>query len=122
MRHTSKIIRSMFLEKEFSGRRGTSEVEGLFDAKYFSFPKPLGLVEKLLEVTTKDSDLILDFFAGSSTTAHAVMKRNADTHGNCKFIMVQLPEVVDEKSEAYQAGYKTIAEISKERKIGRAHV
>lgn len=115
MRHTSKIIRSMFLEKEFSGRRGTSEVEGLFDAKYFSFPKPLGLVEKLLEVTTKDSDLILDFFAGSSTTAHAVMKRNADTHGNCKFIMVQLPEVVDEKSEAYQAGYKTIAEISKER-------
>lgn len=115
MRHTSKIVRSMFLDKEYSGRRGTSEVEDLFNAKYFTFPKPLALIRKLLEVTTKDSDLILDFFAGSSTTAHAVMQLNAEDNGNRKFIMVQLPEQTDEKSEAYKSGYNTIAEISKER-------
>ena len=132
MRHTSKIIRSMFLEKEFSGRRGTSEVEGLFDAKYFSFPKPLGLVEKLLEVTTKDSDLILDFFAGSSTTADAVMQLNAEDGGNRQYIMCTLPEptftVNSDGKEvptkggeaAYKAGYRSIDEISRERIIRAA--
>ena len=82
---------------------------------YFGFPKDEFVLQELIELFTKDEDLILDFFAGSSTTAHAVMQLNAEDGGNRRFIMVQLPEVCNEKSEAARAGYKTIAEISKER-------
>lgn len=81
----------------------------------FDNPKPVRLLEQILRLTTVDEDIILDFFAGSSTTAHAVMQLNAEDGGKRRFIMVQLPEVCDEKSEAAKAGYKTIAEISKER-------
>lgn len=88
----------------------------LFDNKaFFTYPKPVGLIERCVQLYTQKDDLILDFFAGSSTTAHAVMQLNAEDGGNRKFIMVQLPEATDEKSEAYKAGYQTIAEISKER-------
>ena len=82
---------------------------------YFGFPKDEFIIQELIELFTKDEDIVLDFFAGSSTTAHAVMQLNADDGGKRRFIMVQLPEVCDEKSEAAKAGYKTIAEISKER-------
>lgn len=85
------------------------------DAAYFDYPKPVGLIKRTLELYTKENDLILDFFAGSGTTAHAVMDLNKEDDGNRKYICVQLPELTDEKSEAYKAGYKTIAEISKER-------
>lgn len=85
------------------------------DEAYFSYPKPVGLVHRCTLLYTAKKDIILDFFAGSSTTAHAVMQLNAEDGGNRKFIMVQLPEAVDEKHEAYKAGYRTIAEISKER-------
>ena len=98
-------------------QEGRQEVKKLFDDKgYFDGPKPTRLLSRILQIanTTKDS-IILDFFAGSSTTAHAVMKLNAEDSGNRKFIMVQLPEKTDEKSEAFKAGYKSIAEISKER-------
>ncbi len=81
------------------------------------YPKPINLIKNIIQAQTfweRDS-YILDFFAGSATTAHAVMQFNAEDGGNRKFIMVQLPEAVDEKHEAYKAGYKTIAEISKER-------
>ncbi|WP_407491193.1 site-specific DNA-methyltransferase [Acinetobacter baumannii] len=81
----------------------------------FDNPKPVQLAKKIIESIVNNSDVVLDFFAGSSTTAHAVMQLNAEDNGNRKFIMVQLPEQTDEKSEAYKAGYANIAEISKER-------
>lgn len=94
------------------------EVSALFGAKTpFDTPKPVSLLKQMLIVATNKSsdDIILDFFSGSATTAHAVMQLNAEDGGNRKFIMVQLPELCDEKSEAYKAGYKNICEIGKER-------
>lgn len=96
---------------------GGIEVENLFDGKsYFSYPKPTSLAKLFIRsIDMDESDIILDFFAGSGTTAHAVMDLNKVDGGNHKFICVQLPELCDEKSEAYKIGYKTIADISKER-------
>lgn len=99
---------------------GTQEVRNLFDAKsVFDFTKPSELIKFFigLEINGNNSRdyIILDFFSGSATTAHAVMQLNAEDGGNRKFIMVQLPEKTDEKSEAYKAGYKNICEIGKER-------
>lgn len=96
---------------------GRQELKKLFDdGGFFDSPKPVSLMRYLIFVANaQPEDYVLDFFAGSSTTAHAVMQLNAEDGGNRKFIMVQLPEAVDEKHEAYKAGYKTIAEISKER-------
>ena len=95
--------------------RGTREVMGLFDGKFFDYPKPLNLIKHILNMLLQPNDVILDFFSGSATTAHAVMQLNAEDGGHRKFIMVQLPEKTDEKSEAYKAGYKNICEIGKER-------
>ena len=94
---------------------GTKEVTNLFDGKIFSFPKPSSLIQFFAKIINSNDAIILDFFSGSATTAHAVMKLNAEDGGNRKFIMVQLPEKTDEKSEAYKAGYKNICEIGKER-------
>lgn len=95
---------------------GGIEVEKIFDGKsFFSYPKPVSLLRLLLNSIEEKEDYILDFFSGSATTAHAVMKLNAEDNGKRKFIMVQLPEKTDEKSEAYKAGYKNICEIGKER-------
>ncbi len=94
---------------------GTKEIAALFDNKVFSYPKPTNLIKFLLNTNTKETDIILDFFSGSATTAHAVMQLNAEDGGNRRFIMVQLPEVCGEKSEAFKAGYKNICEIGKER-------
>ena len=93
------------------------ELLALFDGKStFDTPKPVSLLKRFLEIANKEVDyFVLDFFSGSSTTAHAVMQLNAEDGGNRKFIMVQLPEVTDENSEAYKAGYKNICEIGKER-------
>lgn len=99
-------------------QHGTNEIIDLLEnAKYFAFPKPTGLVKPLLTIGTDnyEDDIILDFFAGSCTTAHAVLALNKEDGGNRKFICVQLPEKCDENSEAFKAGYKTIAEIGKER-------
>ena len=97
---------------------GTKEINNLFNSKIFGFPKPTQLIKFLLKISTcamqKDS-IILDFFSGSATTAHAVMQLNAEDGGHRKFIMVQLPEACDPKSEAYKAGYRTICDIGKER-------
>ena len=99
-----------------TNQRGSLEVEKLFESRYFDFPKPVSLIYNIVKLgTTKPDDLILDFFSGSATTAHAVMKLNAEDGGNRKFIMVQLPEKTEEKSDAYKAGYKNICEIGKER-------
>lgn len=87
----------------------------LFGKTIFDYSKPSTLLKLLCQLNTKDDDIILDFFSGSATTAHAVMQLNAEDGGQRKFIMVQLPEKTDEKSEAYKAGYKNICEIGKER-------
>lgn len=88
----------------------------LFDGKkLFDYPKSVPLIQRCLQLYTASDSIVLDFFSGSATTAHAVMQLNAEDGGNRKFIMVQLPEAVDEKSEAFKAGYKTICEIGKER-------
>lgn len=96
---------------------GTADIDELFDKKVFGFPKPVALLKFLISITTKfdKNAIILDFFSGSATTAHAVMQLNAEEGGHRKFICVQLPEKTDEQSEAYKAGYKTICEIGKER-------
>ena len=92
------------------------ELKALFDDnKYFDFPKPVSYIQQMLLLGTSKESIILDFFSGSSTTAHAVMQLNAEDGGHRKFIMVQLPEKCDEASEAYKAGYKNICEIGKER-------
>lgn len=101
-----------------TGDEGTKEVNELVGKTVFNYPKPLRLIKRMLGVADSiksDDNIILDFFSGSATTAHAVMKLNAEDGGNRKYIMVQIPEKCDEKSEAYKAGYKTIAEIGKER-------
>ncbi|PLS31705.1 DNA methyltransferase [Bifidobacterium margollesii] len=94
---------------------GTRELSAIFEGKIFDFPKPVELIRFLTKQGTCSDSLILDFFSGSATTAHAVMKLNAEDGGNRKFIMVQLPEVCDEKSEAAKSGYHTICEIGEER-------
>lgn len=92
------------------------ELKSLFKSKApFDTPKPTTLIKQMLKISANDNDTIIDFFSGSATTAHAVLALNKEDGGNRKFIMVQLPEKCDENSEAYKAGYKTIAEIGKER-------
>jgi len=94
---------------------GSREVRDLMGGKLFDFPKPVLLLQELVTQSTENDGIILDFFAGSATTAHAVLKLNSQDSNNRKFICVQLPEKLEEKSEAYKAGYKNIADISKER-------
>lgn len=98
-------------------QEGRQELKRLFDDKgYFDGPKPVRLLSRILKIANLDKNsIILDFFSGSATTAHAVMRLNVSDGGRCKFIMVQIPEATDEKSDAYKAGYKNICEIGKER-------
>lgn len=93
----------------------TKEIMELLGSKIFDTPKPVSFIEKILQLATSKEGIILDFFSGSATTAHAVMHLNAEDGGHRKFIMVQLPEETDEKREAFKAGYKNICEIGKER-------
>ena len=103
--------------KDINSERGTEEFIDLgFDKRVFPKPKPLGTIERCIRLCSRNSnDIILDFFSGSASTAHAVMQLNAEDGGHRKFIMVQLPEKCDEASEAYKAGYQNICEIGKER-------
>lgn len=115
-RETTYALNTVWTDKDIKTDRGTLENKALFDnKKYFDFPKPKDLIKKLLSIGSGQEDLILDFFSGSATTAHAVMDLNSQDKGNRKYICVQLPEETDEKSEAYKAGYKNICEIGKER-------
>lgn len=104
-------------ERVGTATNGTKELMKIFDGNaFFDTPKPTSLLEKLIDLANLHEDsIILDFFSGSATTAHAVMQLNAEDGGKRKFIMVQLPEITDEKSEAYKAGFKNICEIGKER-------
>lgn len=94
---------------------GTKEILDLFGDKVFDTPKPVGFIKKIIELATSDDDLILDFFSGSATTAHAVLKHNAEHNKKCKFIMIQVQESLDEKSVAANNGYNNLAEVGKER-------
>ncbi|MGE0082911.1 MAG: site-specific DNA-methyltransferase [Desulfococcaceae bacterium] len=105
---------SSILNADFTAK-GTKELRELFGMETLKFPKPVSLIKTLILQGMDKNDFILDFFAGSGTTAHAVMDLNREDGGNRKFICVQIPEPCDEKSEAYKAGYKTIADIAKER-------
>ena len=106
----------MFYKDVGHSQEGAKEVTALLEAGAFNGPKPVRLLRRLLTLANTEQDsIIMDFFSGSATTAHAVMQLNAEDGGNRQFIMVQLPEVCDEKSEAYKAGFRTICEIGKER-------
>ncbi|GAA5819384.1 MAG: DNA methylase [Methanobrevibacter sp. CfCl-M3] len=107
--------KNMLIDKFFNeyGNRILKELFG--STGFFDYSKPVELIIHLLKIIKSKNSILLDFFSGSATTAHAVMNINKEDNGNRKFIMVQLPEPTNEKSEAYKAGYKTIAEIGKER-------
>ena len=106
----------MFFRDVGHSQEGAQEVSKLLDGGFFSGPKPQRLMQRLLTLANLKSDsVVLDFFSGSASTAHAVMSKNAEDGGHRKFIMVQLPEATEEKSEAHKAGYKNICEIGKER-------
>ena len=109
-------LANTWLDNLSSNQEATREIKALFDDKLlFDTPKPIGLLEFCTQLSTQKDSIVLDFFSGSSATAHAVMQLNAEDNGTRKFIMVQLPEETDGKSEAYKAGYKNICEIGKER-------
>ena len=106
----------MFFKDVGHSQEGAQEVSKLLDGGFFSGPKPQRLMQRLLTLANLKTDsVVLDFFSGSASTAHAVLSKNAEDGGHRKFIMVQLPEKCDEASEAYKAGYKNICEIGKER-------
>ena len=107
--------RPMGIINEYSSTQATKMLDSMGMGGLFSYSKPVDLIKYLLFRISLDEECVLDFFSGSSTTAHAVMQLNAEDGGNRKFIMVQLPEKTDEKSEAYKAGYENICEIGKER-------
>ncbi|MBC8440082.1 MAG: site-specific DNA-methyltransferase [Deltaproteobacteria bacterium] len=114
--HEQQVLKNLWIDKKYQSEfHGTNLLKNLLNVNVFDFPKSLYLVIDILKLTVSQKDIILDFFSGSATTAHAVMQLNSEDGGNRKFIMVQFPEKTDEKSEAYKAGYKTIAEIGKER-------
>ena len=115
MRTDEKIIRSIISDKDFASRKGTAEVEQLLNGKFFLFPKPVSLIKNFLQSGMNKNGIILDFFAGSATTAHAVYEKNREDGGSRKYICVQLPEPTEEGTSAYKAGFKSIADIGKER-------
>ena len=113
---TERLGKMFSIIENIYTQHGTNEMISLMgNAKIFPFPKPSSFVKQLLPLAADKDSIVLDFFSGSATTAHAVMQLNAEDGGHRKFIMVQLPEPCDETSEAYKAGYKNICEIGKER-------
>lgn len=104
-----------FTDNQYSNDNAKKNLNSLFENCPFDYSKPISLIRFLTEFATNSDDIVLDFFSGSATTAHAVMQLNAEDGGNRQFIMVQLPELCDEKSEAFKAGYNNICEIGKER-------
>ncbi len=116
-REARMMARSVWWDKDTNTEKGTLLVKEIMEGKVFDYPKPVEMLMRMLEMGTflDENSIVLDFFSGSATTAHAVMQLNVDDGGNRQFIMVQLPEKTDEKSEAHKAGYKNICEIGKER-------
>lgn len=112
---TRPISSLEFIDNKFSNDNSKKNILQVFNTSVFDYSKPILLLQTLIQYSTNSEDYIMDFFSGSATTAHAVMKLNAEDGGHRKFIMVQVPEFCDDKSEAYKAGYKNICEIGKER-------
>ena len=108
-------FKTIWDDKEFNTQNGTQEVKAIIKSDAMPYPKPVALLESIISMGSEENAVILDFFSGSATTAHAALALNKEDNGNRKFIMVQLPEKCEENSEAFKAGYKTIAEIGKER-------
>lgn len=115
LKSTHNSLSSILIEKVGLNTEATKLMQGIFGGNIFEYSKPLSLLSTIIPQVCNDSEIVLDFFAGSSVTAHAVMEINAKDGGNRQCISVQLPELTDEKSEAFKAGYKTIADIAKER-------
>lgn len=115
IQRTKAISTLEFIENEYSNDNSKKNLVSLFDRSVFDYSKPTALLKTLIQYSSAADDIVMDFFSGSATTAHAVMQLNAEDGGHRKFIMVQLPEPCDEKSEAYKAGYPNICEIGKER-------
>lgn len=109
------LVKSIWDDNIINNDYGKKSIKDLFGSNIMSFPKPPELIKRMLTIGAAKDSIVIDFFSGSATTAHAVMQFNAEDGGHRKFIMVQLPEACDEKSEAYKAGYKNICEIGKER-------
>lgn len=109
------VLANTWWDNLASNQEATREIKTLFENLVFDTPKPVGLIKFCQQLVTDKDSIILDFFAGSASTSHATMQLNAEDGGNRKYIMVQVPEATDEKSEAYKAGYKNICEIGKER-------
>ena len=110
------VIPNSWWDSIASNQEATLEVKSLFDGKsYFDFPKPVDLIKLIIELSTSDSDIVLDFFSGSATTAHSVLDYNAMEGGQIKFIMVQLPEEIESSTPAFKDGYRTICDLGKER-------
>ena len=115
-RDENVMIKNVWIDKKFRTENGSIQVRDLMDGKgVFSYPKPVEIPHLAALSTTEDDSIVLDFFSGSATTAHAIMQLNAETSGNRKFIMVQLNENIERESVAYKLGYKNICEIGKER-------
>ena len=114
-RKTTKLARTIWTDKDVNTEKGTLLVKELFDAKVFSFPKPVEMMQRIVEMSTSDDDLILDFFGGSSTTAHAVFLQNRSDGGSRNFILVQLPEPTEPQSQAHKSGFHNLAMIGAER-------
>ena len=108
-------MKSFILDSNYTTDTATTDYKSVMEAKTFTSPKSIELLKDLTILSNTKNAIVLDFFSGSATTAHAVMQLNAEDGGNRRFIMVQLPELTDENSEAYKAGYKNICEIGKER-------
>lgn len=114
-------IGSVWTDNSFYTTKGSNEIKELFSGKVFSYPKPLALIRYILKRTTNENSIILDFFSGSATTAHAAMMLNSEDALGRKFIMVQLPERIEDNKDALKEGYSTVCDIGKER-IRRAGV
>lgn len=118
----TKIFKYKNYIKGIAGVKGTKEVTNLLNNKIFDNPKPLNLIKLICEIGMGKNDIILDFFSGSGTTAHSVMKLNAEDNGNRKFIVVQLPQEIEKKQPAFKEGYRTIDEIGRTRIINAGKI
>ena len=114
-RRSTTKVKSVWAETEMRTENGTRTMRSLFDKTFFDHPKPVDMLKRCFQIGSNENDLILDFFAGSGTTGQAVNELNQEDGGNRKYILVQLPEQTDEKSEAFKAGYKKISDITIER-------
>jgi adenine-specific DNA-methyltransferase len=114
-RKLSQMAKTVLADKEIISNKGTKELQALLGKGIFDFPKPVALIKLVTTIGSNEDSLILDFFSGSATTAHAVMQLNAEDGGARKFIMVQMSELTDIHGEAFRAGFKSIADIGKER-------